>query len=346
MRDQDVTAFIREASAWIEVSGSLPDEILDYIYKTKLFKLFVPKSLNGLEMSLPDGLYECQKASSMDGSFGWLVTIGSGGGMFVPYFHSQTADELFSPSEAVIAGSGSPSGVAEPIAGGFLVSGEWKYCSGANHATMVTANCLIKGKTDDMLAMIFLPEEVEIKEDWQAFGLKGTGSHTVMVKDIFVPTERTFSIFKRENAFGYEVHSFPFQQFSEASFTAVCLGIGEHFLEEAETIYKEKRAKNPTVTLISDPLKKAMENHHLLEGQFYLMVKQMWEKHTSGSALSEDDLAKMTGTCLHTVQAVIDSANQLLRHLGMEAIMETSTINRIWRDLLTCGQHEFLKPSS
>ncbi|WP_229388117.1 hypothetical protein [Lysinibacillus sphaericus] len=40
----------------------------------------------------------------------------------------------------------------------------------------------------------------------------------------------------------------------------------------------------------------------------------------------------------------VDIANNIIRSLGMDAIIETATINRIWRNLCTAAQHGFLTP--
>lgn len=42
--------------------------------------------------------------------------------------------------------------------------------------------------------------------------------------------------------------------------------------------------------------------------------------------------------------ACLEIANNLIRSLGMDAITETSMINRIWRNLYTAAQHGFLTP--
>jgi hypothetical protein len=42
--------------------------------------------------------------------------------------------------------------------------------------------------------------------------------------------------------------------------------------------------------------------------------------------------------------ACVDISNSLIRRLGMDAITETSSINRIWRNLYTAAHHSFLTP--
>ena len=118
----------------MENTGELSSEILDIIYNNGLFKLFVPKELGGKMLSLPEGLKVFEEASRINGSFGWLVTIGTGGGFFVPYYPiNGMRQQLFSDKKAVIAGSGTASGIAKKVDGGYRVTGKWKYCSGSVH---------------------------------------------------------------------------------------------------------------------------------------------------------------------------------------------------------------------
>ncbi|MEB3102933.1 hypothetical protein [Ferviditalea candida] len=80
--------------------------------------------------------------------------------------------------------------------GGYKVSGQWKYCSGSTHATLFTANCVLEeaSGTEDLSSgelssaqvirsLIFLPEQVRIVKDWNAFGMKATASYSIAVED-------------------------------------------------------------------------------------------------------------------------------------------------------------------
>ena len=73
---------LRQQAITQEEKGALALETLELIYQEKLFKLFVPEAFGGKLTSLPDSLNIFEQAAYIDGSFGWAVTIGSGGGFF------------------------------------------------------------------------------------------------------------------------------------------------------------------------------------------------------------------------------------------------------------------------
>ncbi|HSP20795.1 MAG TPA: acyl-CoA dehydrogenase [Planococcus sp. (in: firmicutes)] len=349
MFKQEEIRMIRNQSRQTEEAGIVSPKLLDFIYEEKLFKLFVPEELGGRMLPLPEALRVFQQASRIDGNFGWLVTIGSGGGMFVPNIQTQWAQPLFSPKEAVLAGSGHPNGVAAKVQGGYRIKGEWKYCSGAPYAAFFTANAVVEGD-QSVRSFVFMPEQVEIIRDWQAFGLKGTGSHSIKVQEAFVPEDKTFSLFEQQNDWSGLVHSFPFLPFSIASFASVCLGIGEHFFEEAESLAEKYRNNRSVEELDRYPFVRAQvkqQEQKVAEvtESFYRKGDSLWSSHAAGKEMAEADLQDYMETSKQAAGTVIQAADSLIRLFGMEAIMETTAINRIWRDLHTAGQHAFLKPS-
>lgn len=116
------TSTLQERGEEIERTGGLPADILEWIYDLKLFKLIVPEEFAGRPTPLPDMLRVFDELSAIDGSLGWLVHIGAAGGFFVPSFAKETARELFSPRDAVIAGTGFPAGRAGRVQGGYHLS--------------------------------------------------------------------------------------------------------------------------------------------------------------------------------------------------------------------------------
>lgn len=341
---------IKERGLEIEQLGQLPIDILEAIYEQKLFKLFTPKELGGKELNLLEGMKVFQQMSALDGNLGWLVTIGTGGNAFIPTFNQEVCKKIFSPRNAVIAGSGYPTGIAVQMEGGYRVSGQWKYCSGADYATTFTMNCFVEHegiRTDQIISCSVEREHVEIFHDWRAMGLKATASHTISIQNAWVPQEATFQLGAIHNNYGNFVHSFPFGTFAEASFLSVCLGITENFLEQTSIMIKQKSnepSRAERMGTLHALLIQKQQNFNQLEEQFYAKLTQYWEKHKAGQELADLELQEFSQMSKDSAATCIDIANSFIRNFGMEAITETSSINRIWRNLYTAAQHGFLTP--
>lgn len=332
-------------------AGMLTPRILDYIYEAKLFKLFVPKELNGLMLPLPEALRLFEKASWIDGSFGWLVTIGSGGGFFSATLPSGQAKPLFSGANAVVAGSGHANGIARPIEGGYIVSGQWKYCSGSTYASLFTANCRVEGRPGEeteIRSFAFLPEQVSIIPDWNSFGLKATESHSIAVHEAFVPEERTFDIMSTPN-YDDPIFRYPFLPFAQTSFAAVCLGICRHFLEEARAFANEKqedwgRTRPQRMEGLFRALGEQEASLEAVAGHFYETIERTWSSFVNSGEMTEHQQREVGQCCQQLAGSTLAYAHVIFPQLGMAVLMEDNLINRIWRDLHTVTQHSVLVP--
>lgn len=346
---QETISQLRKAASEQEKTGSLSVETLRFIYEQKLFKLFVPEELGSKMTSLPEAVRIFEEAAFIDGSFGWAVTIGAGGGFFTEYLPPEIAGQLFSLANAVVAGSGHPTGTAIKTTNGYQVSGQWKYCSGANYATIFTASCVVKepGKPDLIKAFTFLPEQVQILEDWDTFGLKATGSHSMRVENAFVPDDHTFDLSLPVAAEAALIYHYPFLQFAQASFAAVNLGLARHFLAEVEEIINLKKPSWES----SSPKRYAFMAKKCAAAQtalsesaesFYSILEKSWQALAQKEELTEGFKEQISRHCKKTVQVAVACAQTIFPHLGLDAAKESATINQIYRDLHTACQHTLL----
>lgn len=347
MFNEDTIRTIREQSHEMEQTGRLTSQALELIYDHQLFKLFVPKELGGNMTPLPEALRIFEETAWIDGSLGWLVNIGSGGGFFTSSISPEVSPRLFANREAVIAGSGFPAGKAKPVEGGFVVSGQWKFCSGSTHATIFTANAVIDN--DPIRSFIFLPEQVQILPDWNAFGLKATSSHSIIVKEVFVPEEMTFDLIHSPHHFQDPIFYYPFVPFAQASFAATAIGIGQHFLEEANQLLEKNRtawtASSPDrVTFVKDQIEEMEQVFNRSVNDFHQIVDDSWAQQLRQHSLTEEEQQRISLQCQKTAQTALRCAGAIFPLLGIHAVMEEAPINRIWRDLQTACQHTMLVP--
>src|SRR6185369_8633849 len=82
-------------------------------------------------------------------------------------------------------------GTATPVEGGFRVSGRWGYVSGCHIATHFIG--IAAGPNEQKLLIVVPRAAISIVEDWDVLGMRGTGSHQVVVQDVFVPRQHTIS---------------------------------------------------------------------------------------------------------------------------------------------------------
>ncbi len=94
--------------------------------------------------------------------------------------------------EAVASSSLAPRAVAKRAAAGWRLSGRYSFSSGCDHAQWAILGAFL-GEMGDArhIAYLLVPlAETEIVDDWQVLGLAGTGSKSLVLRDVFIPAHR------------------------------------------------------------------------------------------------------------------------------------------------------------
>lgn len=348
-------AKIRQYAALAEELGEIHPEVLELAYEQQWFKLFVPVQYGGPGKRLPEILRLEEALAQADGSLAWTVTLCGGAAWFAGFLDIELAKELFADRKVCFAGSGAIGGTAIETPAGYLINGTWKYASGALHATVFTANCLLKNPDGtDVLTVegkpavksfIFKRNEVSILAGWSYFGLIATGSHAFEIENLLVSGDRSFEINKTihvaEQGFDY-----PFLQLAETTLAVNSLGMAKHFIELVEdTFYGRsglKRYNDTQVAYFDSELQRCKTELNDLREQFYGAFDLSWQQLINGQTIDEELLTKVSLLSRQLAHCARRTSDTLFPYCGLEAAKKETTINRVWRDLHTASQHALL----
>lgn len=342
-------SILRDHAAEAENLHQLHKEQLDLIYRERWFRMFVPVSLGGPGLSLPEVLRIEEGIAFADGSTAWVVTLCSGAGWFAGFLDPHLASEIFSNEKACLAGSGAPSGRAEIRPDGFVVSGEWKYATGALYATMFTANCIItrdgipvtnQDGSPRVKAFIFSRDEVLVRKSWNSMGMIATGSHQFAIKDLFVSSTRAFTIDGEQATFPDPMYQFPFMQLAETTIAVNFSGMALRFLELIGPLIEERMAKDSSyktdhVAIHESSVKTLRECRAI----FYQRVGESWTYCESGRKIPEAILQDVSNISYKLYLTSLTQVGGLYRYAGMVAADPREELNRIWRNIHTASQH-------
>jgi len=335
----------------------MPDTVVTELRALGLFKLWVPQRYGGIELALPDTLRIYEAAANIDGSVGWAVMIGAGGGLFAAVLDPAAAATIYASPHAVIAGSGAPSGRAEQMADGYKVSGRWRYASGAHYATTFTANCVVTRDGQAVLdaqdkplirAMAFTPEQVTIHTAWDTTGMRGTGSHDFSVQDVSVPQQRSFSLFTDTTREAGPLYRLPFAVMTELPIAAVGLGIARHALDVFATLANEKKRADGTLllnyTITRERIADSEKTYRTLHGDIHSLAAHAWQVAIANRALTTDELNAITTACVRCLVDLQRAVFELAMLAGMSAVTQHNEFARAWRDLQTLAAHSAVSP--
>lgn len=351
----ELTETIRELAAEAEKGGSLHPRQLDIIYKNGWFNLFVPKQYGGLELSLPEGLRIEESLARADGSTGWTVTLCSGANWFIGFLQPESSKLIFKNPKVCFAGSGYPGGIAKCTPEGYEINGYWKYATGAPHATIFTANCIIEkdGVTlqDEegnplVRAFWFTKEEVILHKNWNCIGMIATASHPFEIKNLAVSQNRCFSIDHTNPLPGHAIYRFPFQQFAEATLAVNSLGMAMRFLELCGDLFTKKKETNKHTqsyySFINEKWEGASKSLGLSRQLFYTAIEKAWNDLLQNRSIESGSLSEVSKTSRSMALISRQVTDDLYPYCGIIAANPSTEINRVWRNMHTASQHGLL----
>jgi alkylation response protein AidB-like acyl-CoA dehydrogenase len=317
----------------------------------RLFRAWIPRRFGGDELPLPEAMSAFETMSRVDGAAGWTVMIGVGGGLFGAFMDPEAAAEVFGPPDAVIAGSGTPSGRAVPGGGGYQASGTWRYASGAHHATTFTANCIVDGREGPaaIRAMAFPASEVRIIEAWDTSGMRGTGSHDFAVDGAFVPEPFTFSVNDDPPWEPGPLYRFPFESIAQASFAPVATGIALRAVDEFRALAARKGVYGSTAPLLDQPgvgalVAEATASLAAARSWLKLTVAEAWEEVASGGTLAHEGRDRVALASIFAARTAARVTAQLAEYAGTSQARSESVFGRCLRDVQVVASHAGLSP--
>lgn len=190
-RVRDMVPMIAAAAPEGAQERRVPPSIIAALKEVGVFRALQPRRWGGLELA-PTALYDMEMTvAEGDMSTAWLVGVLGIIPWAVALFDDKAADEIWgSDDSTLICCALRRSGAAIPVEGGYRLSGRWRYASGCAHAGWALLGGGAGPSPDGDYLMLVPRRDFEIVDTWHVAGLKATGSHDVVVKDVFIPKHR------------------------------------------------------------------------------------------------------------------------------------------------------------
>ncbi|WP_185155589.1 acyl-CoA dehydrogenase family protein [Rudanella paleaurantiibacter] len=353
--DPDSATVIRNQAGASEEAGQLHPQVLNLIYTQKLFKLYLPAHLGGIDIDLPSLLGLLEAVAEADGSTGWVVTLCSGASWFAGFWPETLVREVFNRPDVCVTGSGAASGTATQTAGGYVVEGAWPYATGALHATHFTANCrilapdglpvLTESGQPLIRSFLFTADQVERLPTWSAVGMVGTGSHGFAVHRQTVSEERSFDINSPLQQ-TINVGNYPFLQLAEATLAVNFSGMARHFLaligERVDSRLRSGAFTAEQARYVEQAMRAQRDLFMNHRGLFYEVVAESCRELDHSGEVTESTLRQVSNCSrqlAHTAREVVD---RLFPYGGLETVKSGTELGRVWRDIHTASGHSLL----
>src|SRR4029453_9291682 len=179
----------------IEAARRLPEDLTQELARKGFFRIYLPAAYGGLDLTPMAASEVFEELARADASVAWCVW--NGNTYWTPARGPKgVVEAIFADPDLILANSTRPSGRATVVQGGYRVSGRWSLVSGCQLSAWFILMCIVHENDKPRLQPSGEPEsrfmlcraaDCDIVDTWTVSGLRGTGSHDVVVQDRFVP---------------------------------------------------------------------------------------------------------------------------------------------------------------
>jgi indole-3-acetate monooxygenase len=348
---------IRTHAADAEQERRLPDAVADAMRACGLYRLWRPLAFGGLEVDPMTAFQAFEEVSRIDSAAGWNLQLSCAIDAFGAWFPDDGAKEIFGQPDTIFAGGFFPPRSAVAVNGGYRVTGQTPFVSGAHQAQWFdglahihdgdTPRRTADGNPVTLITMCPAKDAV-IVDTWRTLGMRGTGSHDVLMTDVFVPSRRTALLAPYDKpGSAYQGPLYKLTAWTAISVVAtVPLGIARAAIDDLVQLAARK-----TPSYLATPLRDRSTVQALIgeaeatlgaaRAYIYEALREVWDKALQGRVIDMPGKMKLQLAATHAVTnaaRVVDLAHAAA---GTTGIRDEHRFQRHFRDVHTITQHAY-----
>jgi alkylation response protein AidB-like acyl-CoA dehydrogenase len=353
-RARALAPMFEKAADETERTRQLAPEAVRALIDGGFYRMLQPRFLGGAELPLADFMAVIEEVAKADASTAWCLGQCGTCAMAAAYLDRDTAQEVFGPEDGIIAWGPPGPSEARIVDGGYRVTGKWNFASGGYQATWLGGQSFVvdrdgtpkrKPNGAPVIRTMLLPrKDVRMADAWNVMGLKGTGSDTYEVKDLFVPERLTLGrddpADRREGGLLFKFSTSNVYSFG---FAALALGIARRMLDDARTLATEKLpygTKRPLRenNVIQAQIGRSEAGWRAARSYLYATADALWTAMADTPTLSLDQRVEIRLSSAWAIHQAAAIADTVFHMVGSTAILEREPFERRFRDIHTVTQ--------
>lgn len=343
-----VPALAKRAST-ADVEGRISDETIRDLNEAELFRVLLPKRWGGYELD-PRVFYIIQMTLAQGCmSTAWIYGVIGVHNWQIALFDEQAQiDVLGEDTSTLTASTYMPVGKAERVDGGYNFSGHWGFSSGVEHCEWIFLGGLLPkspGSEELEHATFLLPKsDFRIVKNWDVLGIRGSGSHDIVVENAFVPDHRIHRTNDYSDAAckGRAINTswlykVPFIQVFQRAVSTACIGALEGAITEFRNRCIEHVGKHGNKTAEDVNAQAAVTEAMIATDQLRLVLFRNFAKIVE--TVKSGEIMPVEERLLQRAQSAVvpklcgDKINDIMRACAASGTYKTNPIERIFRDI-------------
>ena len=341
----------READE-IERTRRLTPAVTSALIENGLYRALLPQSLGGSEAQLDVFMQMQEEIAKADASTAWCLGQCSVCAMIAAYLDHDAADEIFNTPPGILAW-GAIAHEARAVQGGYRASARWEFASGLRQASWLGAHVRIveadgtpRRKPDgspEIRTILFPVKSATLYDVWDVIGLKGTGTDSYSVDDLFIPENfaalRDEPSARRENGPLYRLAT---TMVYSMGFAATSLGLARATLDAATELSRRKQPQGLSAmrenNAVQGLIGRTEASLRAARAYLYATAAEVWRDLEAGKAVTEAHRVALriaSTWTIHQAASVVDTAYHMA---GATAVFAANPFERRFRDMHAIAQ--------
>jgi alkylation response protein AidB-like acyl-CoA dehydrogenase len=352
-RARELGPAVAAAAASIERGQRILEPLATQLHGSRLLRMLLPRTVGGDQIEPGTYVKAVEEIARHDASVAWLVFVANSAALIAAFLEGNVARTIFADPDSVVAWGPPNATRALAVDGGYRLSGSWDFASGCRHASWMGAHCHVT-EADGSLrlngqgrptirTLLFPAKQVTLLDTWNVIGLRGTGSDSYWVTDLFVPeafsTTREDPTLRRERG---PLYAFTMQGLYATGVAAVALGTARAMLDAFVALASRKAPRG--LERLADS---AVVQAEVARAEAKLAAARAYLGETLGSIYQRaDDIepieladrARLRLAAVDAIHSALEVAYFSYRAAGVDAIFPTGPFERRFRDIHTLSQ--------
>ncbi len=344
---------IEEAAPIIDRIRDLPPSLFAAFRDQDLFRLVQPADYGGIELDPPSLVQVIEAVAKYDASTAWCLGQTNICGYVAGFLAPEVVRTIFGPQSGIVAWGPGPA-QAHVVPGGYRLSGKFDFASGSRLATWLGAHvpvieadgsrrCGPDGKPT-ITTLLFPKESAEVRDTWQVMGLRGTGSDSFTVNDLFVP--ESYSLHRHPSVrprVAGKLYVFTQSTLYAPSFAGIAMGIARAFIDAFLKDMKDTTPRGASRTRGENHVMQStlgQSEARLRSARTYLLseVADVWAAAQYQEVLTDDQLMRLRMASTWGIQSARQVVADMYTATGALAIFNVQPFERRFRDIHTVTQ--------
>jgi len=336
----------------IEATRRLTPKVTAALIDNELYRALLPKRVGGREVPLETFMQMQEEIAKADASTAWCLGQCAVCAMTAAYLEPDAANEIFNTPPGILAW-GAIAHDVKVVPGGYMANARWDFASGSRqaswlgaHVKVVDADGTTRKKSDgtpEIRTILFPMSSATMYDVWDVIGLKGTGTDSYSVENLFIPDK--FAVLRDVPSAVLEkgpLYKLTTNAVFSMGFAATSLGVARATLDAATDLARSKIPQGMSAMRDNNAIQGLIGRNEATlraaRAYLYATAREVWRDLERGERVTEAHriAIRIAATwTIHQSASVVDTAYHMS---GATAVFAKNPFERRFRDMHAIAQ--------